>query len=94
VRVFEYEPRFIHAKTLLCDDDIGVIGTANLDNRSFRLDFEVAAVVYGADINRTLATAFETDLRASREIKRGDYDKQPLRTRFGQASARLISPLL
>jgi cardiolipin synthase len=94
VRVFEYEPRFIHAKTLLCDDDIGVIGTANLDNRSFRLDFEVAAVVFGADINRTLATAFETDLRASREIKRGDYDKQRLRTRFGQASARLISPLL
>lgn len=94
VRVFEYEPRFIHAKTLLCDDDIGVVGTANLDNRSFRLDFEVAAVVYGQEVNHTLATAFETDLRDSREIKPGDYDKQPLRTRFGQASARLISPLL
>ena len=47
VRVYEYESRFIHAKTMVCDDDVAIIGTANLDNRSFRLNFEVAAVVYG-----------------------------------------------
>jgi cardiolipin synthase len=43
-RVFEYQPRFVHAKTFVVDDDISIIGTANLDNRSFRLDFEVIAV--------------------------------------------------
>jgi cardiolipin synthase len=94
VRIYEYESRFIHAKTLVCDDDVAIIGTANLDNRSFRLNFEVAAVVYGSDVNKTLADAFEVDLRDSRELERGEYDKQPLGVRFGQASARLISPLL
>jgi cardiolipin synthase A/B len=94
VRVYEYEVRFIHAKTLVCDDDVAIIGTANLDNRSFRLNFEVAAVVYGHDVNTLLATAFETDLQDSREFSRTDYDRQPLRRRLGQASARLISPLL
>jgi cardiolipin synthase len=94
VRVYEYEPRFIHAKTLVCDDDVSVIGTANLDNRSFRLNFEVAAIVFGGVVNHELAAAFETDLRDSRELAAGDYDKQPFRRRLGQATARLISPLL
>jgi cardiolipin synthase A/B len=94
VRVYEFESRFIHAKTLVCDDDVAVIGTANLDNRSFRLNFEVAAVIYSGTINFTLAEAFTTDLGESRELSRGDYDKQPLTRRLGQATARLISPLL
>jgi cardiolipin synthase A/B len=94
VRVYEYEQRFIHAKTMVCDSDVAVIGTANLDNRSFRLNFEVAALVYGTDVNHTLAAAFEIDIHDSREFQRDEYDKQPLRRRLGQASARLISPLL
>ncbi|HEY5948183.1 MAG TPA: cardiolipin synthase [Kofleriaceae bacterium] len=94
VRVYEYESRFIHAKTLVCDDDVAVIGTANLDNRSFRLNFEVAAVIYSGAVNFTLAEAFTTDLDGSRELQRGDYDKQPLARRLGQSTARLISPLL
>jgi cardiolipin synthase len=94
VRVFEYETRFIHAKTLVCDDDVSVIGTANLDNRSFRLNFEVAAVIYSGATNFTLADAFTRDLEGCRELKGGDYEKQPLSRRLGQATARLISPLL
>ncbi len=94
VRVYEYETRFIHAKTLVCDDDVAIIGTANLDNRSFRLNFEVAAVIYSGPINFHLADAFVRDLEGSRELSRSDYDKQPLSRRLGQATARLISPLL
>lgn len=94
VRVYEYEERFIHAKTMLCDDDVGVIGTANLDNRSFRLNFEVIAIAYGAKVNRELADAFTHDLTGARELTEGDIAKLRLRTRFGQAAARLISPLL
>lgn len=94
VKVYEYETRFIHAKTVLCDGDISVIGTANLDNRSFRLNFEVAAVVYGAAVNEILADAFAADLRESRELTAADLARQPLLRRFGQATARLISPLL
>ena len=94
VRIYEYEPRFIHAKTLVCDDDIAVVGTANFDNRSFRLDFELAAVIFGASGNTALADAFERDLEASREIETSDLLRQPFVARLGQASARLLSPLL
>ena len=94
VRVYEYEERFIHAKTMVCDDDVGVIGTANLDNRSFRLNFEVIAIAYGEHVNRQLADAFTHDLTGARELTEADIAKLRLRTRFGQAAARLISPLL
>ncbi|MBA3504074.1 MAG: cardiolipin synthase [Myxococcota bacterium] len=94
VRVYEYETRFIHAKTLVCDDDVAIIGTANLDNRSFRLNFEVAAVLVGDAPNTKLADAFTEDLGASREITRDEFERQTFRRRLGQAGARLISPLL
>lgn len=94
VKVYEYETRFIHAKTLVSDDDTSVIGTANLDNRSFRLNFEVAALVFGAEVNKVLADAFLADLEGSRPITREGLARQKLRTRLGQATARLISPLL
>ncbi|MDQ3365137.1 MAG: cardiolipin synthase [Myxococcota bacterium] len=94
VRVFEYGPPFIHAKTLVIDGDVAIIGTANLDNRSFKLDFEVEAVVYG-DVHATeLAAAFLTDLERCREVTRAATEGQPFFTRLGQAGARLLSPLL
>jgi len=94
VRIFEYGPRFIHAKTMVCDDDISIVGTCNFDNRSFRLDFELVAVMFSDALNDQLADAFTTDLASSREIHRADFDKLPFLTRFGQATARLMSPLL
>ena len=95
MRVFEYQPRFIHAKTMVCDDDVGVVGTANFDNRSFRLDFElIARAVRHRAPTRTLADAFDADLADSREVNAADLASLPFRTRFGQASARLLSPLL
>lgn len=94
VRVFEYRPRFIHAKTFVCDDDIAVIGTANLDNRSFRLNFECAVVLFDADAARQLADAFTADLADCRELTARDFERQRWVARLGQATARLISPLL
>jgi len=94
VRIYEYETRFIHAKTIVCDHDVAIVGTANLDNRSFRLNFEVAAIVYGETANTSLANAFAKDLLDAREITRSDFARQPFKARLGQAGARLISPLL
>ena len=93
-RVFEYVPRFIHAKTFVIDDDVAIVATANLDNRSFRLDFELAAVVYGPPINRQLETAFQADLAHCRELHHGRLAHQGFWTRLGQSGARLLSPLL
>ena len=57
VKVWEYKARMLHSKTLLVDDHCGMIGTANFDNRSFRLNFEVMAVVYGPALAGPLAEA-------------------------------------
>src|SRR5262249_9937246 len=94
VRVYEYLPRFVHAKTMAIDDSIAIIGSANLDNRSFRLNFEVAALVFDSAINEALTQAFHTDLEAAREFKASDLEDAPFLARLGQAGARLLSPLL
>jgi cardiolipin synthase len=94
VRVFEYRDRFVHAKTFVIDDDVAIVGTANLDNRSFRLNFEVAAVVYGGAINAQLDQAFRRDLESCRELFASFWDRQKLLPRLGQSGARLLSPLL
>jgi cardiolipin synthase len=94
VRIFEYQPRFIHAKTMLCDDDVAVVGTANFDNRSFRLDFELAAVLFGPPANHRLAEGFEHDCAESRELLPAELAAASFPRRLGEASARLLSPLL
>jgi cardiolipin synthase A/B len=93
-RMFEYQPSFIHSKTFVVDDDIAIVGTANLDNRSFRLNFEVAAVCYSQAVNAQLDTIFREDLQQCREVQASQLERLPFFTRLGQAGARLLSPLL
>ena len=93
-RIYEYQPTMIHAKTLLVDDFFAAVGTANMDNRSFRLNFEVTAVMYGAVHAEELAEAFRKDLRVSKEIKAQARKKIPFHWRFLEAGARVLSPLL
>lgn len=94
VQVLEYSPRFVHAKTCVVDSDLSIIGSANLDNRSFQLNFEIVAAVYGEQTNRDLATAFERDLEGARPIKNKELRREPFRRRAAEAFARLLSPML
>jgi cardiolipin synthase len=94
VKVHEYLPRFIHAKTFVVDDDLSIVGTANLDNRSFQLNFEVVALFYDRGVTAELAGAFESDLGESRRIEADELARKSLLRRLGEASARLLSPLL
>jgi len=92
VAVHEYGPPMLHAKTFIADSTVGVVGTANMDNRSFRLNFEVAAVFYDAATIETLARTFEADRAASAPFatrKRGERF-----TTFLESIARLTSPVL
>jgi cardiolipin synthase len=92
VQIFEYGPPMLHAKTLLVDETVGVVGTANMDNRSFRLNFEVAAAFYDAQSIQRMARRFEADRSASRPFsarRRG-----PRITTFLESIARLTSPVL
>ena len=82
VKVWEYKARMLHSKTLVVDDNCAMIGTANFDNRSFRLNFEVMAVVYGPALARPLAAQFETDLHSAVAVR-----GQPAASPSGAASA-------
>ena len=94
VKVYEYLPRFIHAKTFVIDDDLAIVGSANLDNRSFQLNFEVVALFYDRGVAATLANTFESDLAESHRIDPAELARKSLPRRLGEASARLLSPLL
>ena len=92
VKIWEYRARMLHSKTLVIDDNCAMIGTANFDNRSFRLNFEVMAVVYGSVLAAPLAVQFETDLAGSARVRA--QRPQPFWMRLFDATARLFSPLL
>ncbi len=92
VKVWEYKARMLHSKTLVVDDNCAMAGTANFDNRSFRLNFEVMAVVYGPALAGPLAAQFETDLRSSAAVHA--HRPQRFLMRLADATARLFSPLL
>jgi cardiolipin synthase len=94
VRVFEYTPGMMHAKTLVVDDVFASVGTANMDSRSFRLNYEVIAVVYDRGVAEALAASFSHDLARTREIDQGALANDGLRSRIAQAGARLLAPLL
>ena len=92
VLVFEYCGRMFHAKTLLVDQHYGSVGSANFDNRSFRLNFEVMAVVFSREFNQQLADMFDQDLS---QCKLVPLDRNaPPHQRLFEAVARLGSPLL
>jgi cardiolipin synthase len=93
VDVWEYTPRMIHSKTMVIDDELSIVGTANIDNRSFRLNFEVVAAIYDAGINRELSDAFEQDLSEAVQLQ-PDGGKQSFGVRLVKSAARLASPLL
>lgn len=92
VRIFEYKDRMLHSKTMVVDDNCAFIGTANFDNRSFRLNYEVCAVVYGPALAEQLADQFEVDLKSSSGVRVNR--RQPFLRRLADSTARLFSPLL
>jgi cardiolipin synthase A/B len=92
VEIFEYGPPMLHAKTMIVDDTMAIIGTANLDNRSFRLNFEIAAAFYDPSVISHLAKRFENDRAFSKPFphkRRG-----PRITQVLESIARLSSPVL
>lgn len=94
VHVHEYRGRMLHAKTLVVDETLAVVGTANFDNRSFRLNFEVTALIFDAATTTTLAAAFEDDLRHSKHVAHTSRAHLRLGERLIEGGARLLSPLL
>ncbi|MEO7974077.1 MAG: phospholipase D-like domain-containing protein, partial [Thermoanaerobaculia bacterium] len=93
-RVFEYRPAMLHAKTMVVDRDLAVVGSANVDNRSFRLNFEIVAAIYGATAADRLASEFEEDLRKAREVRPRHLARRSRGRILAEVGARLFSALL
>ncbi len=94
VRIWEYLPRMLHAKTLVVDSSWGVVGSANVDVRSSQLNFELGALVVDAAFARRLEQAFEADLAESEEIHVARVRALPRLARLRDGAARLLAPLL
>ena len=94
VRLYLYQPSMLHAKTLLVDHDVCLVGSANADIRSFRLNFEVGALVRDADFVAEAGRQFEQDLESSRELTLDEVLSRSRLTRLLDSAARLLSPLL
>src|SRR3546814_13656070 len=86
VKVYQYGPRLLHTKALLVDDEFALIGSANFDNRSFRLNFELSMLFHDATIAAELAAMFEHDLGHAPRV-RDDRDRSLLRAKLPEALA-------
>ena len=94
VKVFIYENGFIHAKTIVVDQKVSSVGTANIDVRSFKLNFEVNAFIYDPKIAEKLAEEFQHDMTVSRELTLQAYHQRSRVIRFKESISRLLSPIL
>ncbi len=92
VQVFLYGPPMVHAKTWLVDRDLAIVGTANCDNRSFRLNFEVVVALHDAGVAGQLATHFESDLQRAQPSPAAP--SRSFGRRLVTSAARLLAPQL
>jgi cardiolipin synthase A/B len=93
-RVHLYELGYLHAKTLCVDGEVCSVGSANLDIRSFSINYELNAVIYDAELARELEAAFERDLEGCRPFDPAEYEGRPIPVRLRDSVARLLSPLM
>ncbi|MFP3404190.1 cardiolipin synthase [Pseudomonas sp. SIMBA_065] len=94
VRMLRYQPGFLHQKVVLVDDDVSAIGSANLDNRSFRLNFEITLLTVDRAFADQVQTMLANDFEQAREITAEDSLDTHRLQQLGMRIARLISPIL
>ena len=94
VKIFLYKKGFVHAKTVVADGDLSVVGSANMDIRSFDLNFEIMSVIYGAPFAKQLEGAFLNDMKECTELCYESWIKQSTFRKLTYAAARLVSSFL
>jgi cardiolipin synthase len=94
VKIYTYEKGFIHAKTMVVDGMIASVGTANFDVRSFKLNFEVNAIIYDSEISNKLREQFIEDIELSDELTLEVYRQRGIYIRFRESISRLLSPIM
>jgi cardiolipin synthase A/B len=93
VKFYRYGEGFMHQKALLVDEDWAAVGTANLDNRSMRLSFEITALVHDRGFARQVEAMLVQDFQGSRTVEAGELARRPFPFRMAVAAARLLAPV-
>ena len=93
-RAFVYQKGYFHAKTISIDSEICSIGSANLDIRSFSINYELNIIVYDHKLVTSLEAAFKRDVADCLEFSLEEYRQRPFPMRLRDSGARLLSPLL
>ena len=94
VRFFRYQPGFLHQKTMIVDDEFAAVGTANLDNRSFRLNFEITIAVIDQVFASQAEAMFLADFEQCREVPTNELAGKSFGFRLVVSLSRLFSPIL
>jgi cardiolipin synthase len=94
VKMYRYQEGFLHEKVLLVDDDLAAVGTANLDTRSLRLQFEIALLFYDSSFAAELKNMLEADLAKSRPLLLSEITDRSFAFKVVVQIARLFAPLL
>ncbi|MCA0153415.1 cardiolipin synthase [Winogradskyella vincentii] len=94
VKVYQYHKGFIHSKTMVVDDVFSSVGTANMDYRSFNINFEVNALIYNKDVSSEVKKMFKEDLCNSSQVDLEEWQKRSTKNKFLEGLARLMAPLL
>ena len=94
VKIHLYTPTTLHAKVLVVDDAMGMVGSSNVDIRSFFLNFELGIFLYGREEIESLARQFEQDLAQSRRLHPARFARRSRPIRLLEDSCRIFSPLL
>lgn len=89
VKVYIYESGFLHAKSIVVDGEVASVGSANFDNRSFKLSFETNAIIYDENISGELNKIYLDDISHSRELTKIKYEKRSTWIKIKEAVGRL-----
>jgi cardiolipin synthase len=93
IRFFRYQNGFLHQKVIIVDDDLACVGTANLDNRSFRLNFEITAAVADQEFAKEVEGMLNADFEKSREMEKGELSRKPFLFQLACQVSRLMAPI-
>ena len=92
--VYTYDKGFFHSKVMVIDNEVASVGSANMDVRSFRLNFEINSFIYDAEVASELASHFNNDIKNSTKLDLEYFRNQSKWRKFKQHFSRLLSPIL
>lgn len=94
IKFYLFNAGMLHSKTMMIDDRISFVGSANIDFRSFEHNFEDTMVIYSAKVNAELRKQFHTDMENSSRVRASDWRHRPITQKALESVVRLLSPVL